>query len=192
MRIEPLLSALSETTVAREAGNAHDTARLSYTPPLNPITSYAAFEELVGDYVVYHHERCVAPGGRLSRDQAIGMGEQMLEQVYRRDGGNRLTAYQDATDGTNGGVRTILDHLANGFKAEAVEHYTRRVFSDHVSPADWYGKVAMVREFLNVHGPLLGPAIDQNCPERYAENYEELVRAYVAGLRRTSSMFRGK
>ena len=190
MLVESLLSALNEVTIAREVGTAHDNARMAYRPALQRIDSYEAFEDLVGDYVIYHHERCVARGGQLSRAQAIGMGEAMLDQAYRREGGNKLTAFHDVRDSTNGGVRSIFDRLADAFKEEAVEFYMRRVFANHVSPEDWTGRVALMREFLNVYGHLLDPSIDLDSPERYTSKTEEIIRAYISGLRRTSNMFR--
>ena len=101
-----------------------------------------------------------------------------------------MSAFNDAHDGTNGGLRVILDIIADGLKAESVERYVRDVFDRHVAPNSWEDKVTIIREFLARCGPDLSSSIRRDEPERYAQNYRELIDAYVQGLRQTSSLFR--
>ncbi|MFH1109421.1 MAG: hypothetical protein V1790_09530 [Planctomycetota bacterium] len=96
----------------------------------------------------------------------------------------------DAHDGTNGGLRAVIDMLNDALKAESVEHYIRDVFDRCVAPNSWPDKVALMRDFLARHGANLSPAIQPDEAERYAQNYEELVRAFTEAVRRTSAIFR--
>ena len=48
-----------------------------------------------------------------------------MESEYKRQGGNLMSAYKDANDGTNGGMRIILDAIADHLKEESVERYIR-------------------------------------------------------------------
>jgi len=51
-------------------------------------------------------------GGYLSATEAASRAKKILEQEYRQHGGTIVTAYNDAHDGTNGGLRVVLDKLA--------------------------------------------------------------------------------
>ena len=97
---------------------------------------------------------------------------------------------RDVANGTNGGMRVVLDKLAEALKAESVERYIREMFDRHVAPNAWEQKVEIVRQFIRYCGTNLGSAIRAEQPECYAQNYRELIRSYVDSLRRTSSMFR--
>jgi hypothetical protein len=188
--IMDILEELDERTIAREVGIPHDEARMRFPLQTNTAVSFPEFEDVIAQYFDYHHGHCVACGGRLSRAEAAGRAKEILEKEYRRRHGDLVTAYNDAHDGTNGGMRAILDMIAEALKAESVERYTRDVFDRRVAPNDYEAKVAIIREFMERCGPYLSRAVQANRPERYAHNYQELVREYAAGLRQTSSMFR--
>ena len=99
-------------------------------------------------------------------------------------------AYNDAHDGTNGGLRAILDIIAEGLKAESVEDHIRDVFDRYVAPNSWSQKVSIIRQFIQHCGIFLSSSIRSDQPERYAQNYQELIRSYVEALRNTSGIFR--
>ena len=57
----------------------------------------------------------------MSRTDATGKAKEIVEQEYRRRQGDIVTAYNNAHDGTNGGLRAILDIIAEKLKAEGHE-----------------------------------------------------------------------
>lgn len=185
-----LLSELDEMAVARNVGIPHDEARMNYALRRNTVGSFDEFTDIVADYYNHHVSRCVVRGGNLSRTEAAGRAKEILESEYRRQGGNTITAYNDAHDGTNGGLRVVLDRIAEKLKAESVERYVREAFDRHIAPNSWEQKVDIMRQFLSRFGTQLSSSIRIDQPERYAQNYEELIRAYVESLRRTSTVFR--
>jgi hypothetical protein len=188
--IESLLAAMDELTIARNVGIPHDEARMNYSPGRNTVESFDDFADVIADYYNYHFSRCVVHGGYLSRAQASGLAKKILEQEYRRRGGDIVSAYNDAHDGTNGGLRAILDRIAEQLKAESVELYTRDAFDRHVAPSSWEQRVDIIRQFIARFGHHFSSSIQADQPERYAKNFEELIREYVDSLRRTSSVFR--
>ncbi len=126
----------------------------------------------------------------MSTSEAAGRAKEILEREYRRRAGDVVTAFNDAHDGTNGGLRVVLDTIAESIKAESVERYIRDVFDRHVTPNEWDKKVEIVRQFINQTRAGIDPSINQDQPEEYAHNYQKLIRSYVNGLQRTSSIFR--
>jgi len=189
--INSLLSALNEREVARQVAIEHDEARMRYPLSSNTVRDYRQFSDIITDYYQYHHRICISRGGRLSNTSAYSKAKNLLEQEYRRrGGGNAVTAFNDAHDGTNGGMRVVLDTIADHLKAQAVEEYTTAMFDMHVAPNAWDDKVEIIRQFIACCGPVLAGSIVAHQPERYAHDFTELIKAYVEGLRRTSSIFR--
>jgi len=188
--IDALLDALDERRIAAAVGLPHDEARIRYTLRHNTVSDFDEFTAIIGDYYNSHFTQCVSNGGSLSGAEAAGRAKEILEREYRRRDGDIVSAYNDACDGTNGGMRSVLDTIAEALKAESVERYTREVFDRHVAPNAWEAKVELIRQFIRRCGLHLSSSIRTDQPERYAQNYQELVRAYVKALQRTSAIFR--
>lgn len=187
--IKLLLDALDERTIARKIGILHDETRMAYALQSNTVRDFRAFEDVLGDYF-NHHFSAASQGGRLSRDEAIARAKEMIERAYQRRNGNVVTAFNDAQDGTNGGLRKILDVLADGLKTEAIERYVRQTFDRYVMPNSWEDKVELLRQFLDQCGVNLSPSIRRDQPERYAHDYVLLVRSYANAIQQTSAVFR--
>jgi len=188
--IDGLIEELSELSIARNVAIAHDEARANYRLASNTVGSFDEFTDIITDYYNYHASRCVMHGGYLSHSEASSRAKDIIEQEYRSQGGNLVTAYEDAHEGTGGGMRVVLDRIAEGIKAQSVGNYIRHVFDRYVQPPSWPDKVEIMRQFLQRYGRQLSRSIRIDEPERYAQNYQELVRSYVDALRRTSSAFR--
>lgn len=188
--IHTLLAALDERAIARCIGIPHDEARMRYPLRSNTVRDFDAFSRVIGDYFNYHFSACVSNGGSLSPAEAASRAKELLEREYRRHNGDIVTAFNDASDGTNGGLRAVLDKIAEGLKAESVQRYMREMFDRHVAPNSWEQKVSIIRQFIVCCGAHLSSSIRPDQPERYAHNYDELIRSYVEALQRTSSIFR--
>jgi len=188
--IRSLLAALDERTIAREVAIPHDEVRMRYPLRSNTVTDFDEFTDMIGDYYNYHFTSCISGGGSLAKTEASGRAKEILESEYRRRGGGITTAFNDAHEGTNGGMRAVLDLLAERLKAESVQRYVRDVFDRQVAPNAWEDKVEIIRQFIVQCGAHLASSIRSDQPERYAHDFEALIRSYVQALQQTSSMFR--
>ena len=190
MSIVSLLAELDERTTATRIGIPHDEARTRYPLGSNTVRSFDEFSWIIADYYNTHFTAVVSYGGKLPASEAASRAKELLEQEYRRRGGDIVMAYNDAHDGTNGGMRVVLDTIAEGLKAESLERYIRDAFDRYVSPNSWEQKVEIIRQFIACCGVHLGSSIRPDQLERYAQNYQELIRSYVTALQKTSSIFR--
>ena len=188
--IDNLLQELDELTIAKKVGIPNDDARNSFDIKKNTVDNFDEFSRILGGYYNHHFTQCVSKGGNLSISEASGRAKEILEREYRHRAGDIVTAFNDAHDGTNGGLRVALDAIAESIKAESVERYIRDVFDRNVTPNSWDKKVEIIRQFINKNRAVFGSSINQDQPERYAQNYQELIRSYANGLQRTSSIFR--
>jgi hypothetical protein len=188
--IDSLCADLDEIAIAGNVGNAHDNARGAYSLKRNTVSSFDEFNDRIADYYSYHIGQCVVSGGSIAPYEAVGRASEILENEYKRQGGNLMSAYKDANDGTNGGMRIILDTIADRLKEESVERYIRHAFNRYVDPTSWAQKVEIIRQFIDRNRHILGPSIDPVHPERYAQNYDELIKAFMDALKRSSKIFR--
>lgn len=188
--IQHIFQALDEREIARQIGLRHDEARMQYRLESNTVGSYSEFMDIIADYYNWHFSKCNAPGGGMDLTQAEGRAKQLIEQQDRRQRGDIVSAFNDAHQGTNGGLRVILDFMSEGLKEEATQFYVSNVFDQWVTPNEWDQKVEIIRQFMERFSAGISEDIRRDQPERYAQNYAELIQAYVDGLRQTSSVFR--
>lgn len=190
MSIRSLTRLLDERTIAKVVGIPHDEARMKYPLHSNTASSFEEFTEIIANYYNHHHAECLTHG-MFALSEAASRAKNIIEQDYqRRRSGDIVTAYNDAHDGTNGGLRAILDIIANQLKTESVENYIKDVFDRHVAPNSFDEKVNIMGQFISVFGEQLSSSIQRDRPERYAQDYQRLIRSYVVSLQHTSSMFR--
>ncbi len=185
-----LISELDERNIAQRNGIKHDTARMRYFLKSNTVNTFNEFNWVIGDFYNYQFTACVSQGGKLSTAEASSRAKELIEREYRRRGSDIVGAYNDAHDGTNGGLRAVLDVIAEGLKAESVERFIRDTFDRYVTPNSWNKKVEIIRQFIDYCGNHLSSSIRRDQPERYAHNYQELIQSYVTALQQTSSIFR--
>lgn len=188
--LSSILEQLDERYIAKKISIPHDEARGSYRIATNTVSDIDSFRKIIGDYYNYHFTNCVSNGGFLSATEAQGRAKEIIESNYRNHGSDFVGAFNDAHDGTNGGLRIVLDKIAEQLKMEAIERHIRKVFDDEVKPNSWEDKVDIIRQFINRYGQDISQHLDTSKPERYASNYADLLRAYVDSLKRTSSLFR--
>jgi hypothetical protein len=187
--VASLFRAIDDLTVTQEVSIRHDETRMRYPLMSNRVASFDEFSGIIGDYVNYHNRGCVSLGGTMSVAEATGRAKEILTRHYRQRGGDINTAANDAMEGTNGGMRAILDILADGMRGESIERYMREMFDRHIPPNSWEDKVEAIRQFIEQVGPANLPGITMD-PTRYARDYESLIRAFIAGRQKLTSVFR--
>ena len=188
--IQQFLRSLSEREIARAVKIPHDEARIRFPLRSNTVNSYDEFESIIGAYVQHHYSACIAVGGQIPRSQAESEAKEILDREYQGRDGTAVNAYHDARHGTGGALRKILDVIAESYMHQAVEKHIRHVFDSYVQPHSWEQKLRFITAFIDACDHVLDPSIVRSQPERYAQNYEELVRSYIRGLEQTSSIFR--
>ena len=188
--IHRLLSDLGEDAMARDVAIPHDEARVRYRVNRNTVADQREFARITGDYFNYHYTTCNTGGGQFSPGAAQARAEALLDRQYRRKNGDAMSAMDDCMRGLNGGLKTVLDVIADALKTEAMEARMTEVFNRYVTPNSWSEKVAIIKAFIDHCGVDLSTSIDVSHPERYARDYRELIRAYVDGMRETGRLFR--
>jgi len=177
-----ILQELDESYIVEHITKKHDEARIQYHMTKNTVSDDTEFDDMISDYFNHHFTQCVSGGGALSRAEAAGRAKEIIEREYRRKGQDKLHAYNDGKSGYNGGMRAILDIILDYLKNDAVERHVRDVLDRYVAPTSFDEQVSIVTEIISKTG-ISSEYVDVNHPERYARNYEELIRGLVESIK---------
>ena len=186
--LENILNELDEKYLLDHVTKKHDEARIQFRITSITVQDDIAFDSLISDYYNYHFTKCISNGGTLPRAESAGRAKDIIEKYYKRKGLDKLNAYSDGKSGENGGMRQILDIIMESMKEEAVERHMRDVIDKYIAPSSWEEQVEIIKEIINRIKD--SPHLDRNNPERYAKNYEELIRFLVELYKMESRLFR--
>lgn len=172
-----------DSRVLAGVSDIHDRTLLSYRLESNRVEDFNTFTLLIGDYVNHHFQEAFESS--FPETHAQEMGKEILEG-NRKTGGTLLSAYHNAQTGLNGGVRTVLEAIADYFKEEALRRFINGVIDTIVNPDDWNEKVELVTELITVLGI---HTLDPDNPARYAADFKQLTEAYLERIRQSEADF---
>ncbi|MGA2497753.1 MAG: hypothetical protein ABSH20_08430 [Tepidisphaeraceae bacterium] len=200
--IDQILAALDERAIAR-AVKRHDEARIRFPYPEATLPNGHSFYAVLTEYAAFHYQytvmgrdypqnlRAFDPTGG-SRYGFMGLWMKYLTRALGGDESNMLARCgRDAQTGENGGLKRILDIVAQGFRDEAVENYIQvGVFGRYLGPAVYGQRVEIMRQFFRVCDPAYAALFDTRHPEEYNHDYVQIIRAYVDWKRGTRDILR--
>lgn len=186
--LDIILSELDERNIARRVGIKHDEARSSYFLAKGTVDSWDEFLDAITGYFSWHFGKL--GWGSMPRWKALAGAKEAIERGGRIKGRTLEEASQDARYGTNGGLRGILDVIADNFKMQDTEAYVSNVFSENLDITSWEERVDIVRQFISRCGQDLSSYIDVSNPEKYARDCVDLIKSYVQALAIASSATR--
>ena len=183
--ITKLLNDLNQKAISRVTA-PYDQAFLDYRP-VSQVTDFDQFQYCIADFYNYLYSRAVSQGVTFSESEAWSKAKIALENVGRRENKNINSMYEDAKDGS---MRDVLGHIVDFFKYQKSEEYVQQVFDKFIKPVSWSEKVQTIKEFIDICGPHLSPSIRADQSERFAHDYQTLIRSYVNALNQMANNFR--
>jgi hypothetical protein len=182
MAFDTVTARINEQALAQDFGIPIDSARGAYALDSSVINSH---DEFIGTLEAFyiHLLRYASSETGLSIDVASARSEAiaLLERAFHGKGGVEA-AFARARDGTQGGMRSILDVFTEQYKAERQVAYIRLVFKDTIDSMDWDARVRFMSGAMKRLGPFLPCELRNEHPERFIRNYEAIVRAYVESV----------
>jgi len=152
---DTILLLLEQRHLNQHVLQAHDVAREAFLLPTMQVRDHREFNYLCQTYV-QHHVAHVGQG-RLSDPAAFGEAKEILNRAFGQDRFQEgyAAALQIALDGSEGGMRRILNELANALKQRALEQYFDHVYHEHINVLSKADNLALSRAFYERFGPIL-------------------------------------
>ena len=177
-----VIAMINEKAFAQKYGIAIDSARGSFVLNSIMVDSYDEFADIIVSFYV-HLKRYINPNpvSSVDMDQSRDDATALLERAFHTKGGCEA-AYTQSIEGIRGGMRSVLDILTEQFKEEERREYVQRVFKDALNSLGWSDRVDFVRGAMKRLGSFLPKKIRDEPPERFARDYETIIRAYVKSM----------
>jgi hypothetical protein len=188
--VDEILSRLNYRELARHVDVPYTAAREDYHPPIAVVTTFAEYAECIGDFYNYVQERCITPGTRRTRADAIQESQRLLEHQLRREGG-MSAGYDRALTGEGGGLSSSFDHILEALKQTATDNFVRSVLQEFFAPVrDYATRREIARELCARIDPQLAPELHRDSPDAAAHDLETLITTYTQMLRELAKTLR--
>jgi hypothetical protein len=180
---------ISAETLAACVDRVIDAARASY--PLDTITADTSdeFLDVVTAFTIHLLRRSGSLVEPVEREAAEASALQLLEAAFPGEGGFKA-ASNEARLALRGGLRFVLDAMANQYRKQQRENHVNRVLIVALRARPWREKLDFIRGLLDRLGPELPADLRAADPAEFADGCEELARAYVASLDHVHAVLR--
>lgn len=181
---DALAARINERALAHKYGIPIDSARGAYVLASSTVGSYEEFIDTLAAFYIHlqrhlHPEVVGSPDMGTARTKATAL----LEKTFYGEAASKA-AFVRATDGTDGGMRQVLDLVTEQFKRQEQAEYVHQVFKDALEPMDWDQRVAFMRGAMKRLGPFLPADLRDQPPERFARRPEVIIQVFVESLDR--------
>lgn len=155
MDVDRILRLIGQDHINRAVLMQHDEARETFRAPSMTVRDHQEFQFVVTAYVE-HHQRTVGEGAPTNA-AAFGEAKHILDQAYERDNFQEgyAAALQTALDGSQGGMRQVLNEIADALKRRALASYMDHVYHHHINVLSKQDNLALSRAFYARFGPIL-------------------------------------
>jgi len=186
--VDRILDLLDQETINRTVLLQHDYARETFKLPRITVRDHQEFAYLLRSYVE-HHVRTVGDG-ELSEATSFGEAKRIVDYAFNQDPYQEgyARALQMALDGSEGGMRAVLNEVADALKRRALQAYTDHVYHHHINVNSKDDNRALSRAFYHRFGPILqrfGIPVDEDTfafNARAALEYHRQVIQHLLGI----------
>jgi len=187
--VDSIVSQIDSTSLAKTVGVPIDTARATYRLNSLTVKSNEEFHDVIAAFYLHlqRHMHSVSESVDTNRvrDDAVAL----VERTFADKGGT-TAAMNEAADGIHGGMKFILDCLTEQFKTECQGRHVNRVMRDALGPLDRVTQISFISALLKRLSAHLPREVAAASPERFIDNYEVIVKAYVKSLDKINEVFR--
>jgi hypothetical protein len=186
--VDRILRLLDQSRINREVLMPHDEARETFRLPTMRARDAREFKWIVTTY--YQHHLRHSGEGTASEDVAFGQVKRLLDSLFNKDqyqeGYN--VALRMGLDGADGGLRNVLNQIADTLKARHLQDYLEHVYHDHINPLSKTENLELSRAFYRRFGPILrefGFEVDEMTfawNTRAALEYHRQVLEHIFGI----------
>jgi len=173
---------ICELALAKKFGVPIDSARASFVLASSTVRSYDEFIEIIESFFVHLQGYLSADLPAVTDVQHIsGKAMALLEGTFRDHGGPR-GAFARARDGTDGGIRSVLDAMTEQYKKQLQIEEVNVVLEKALADMDWPERVSFTRGAMKRLGPFLSAEIRNEPPERFAKDAGEIAKTYIRSI----------
>jgi hypothetical protein len=180
-RLDGVLAELDRDALTKNVALPIDAARACYVADAVTVQSDEEFLDAICAFYLHMLRHTGSVFGTADTADAGAEALALLERSFARRGG-RKAALAEARTGNSGGLRFVFDLMTECHKQLKLEDHVRYVLAEAMDSADYDAKVNLMAAFLKRHKHELPTDIASTPPARFANHWDDVVRAYCESM----------
>lgn len=183
------LNQLNPETIEMQVTRVYDEARGRFV--IDKIT-VENNNEFIDTLTAFYAHVCRHINSSKSHVSSAKMSDEIMNVLNKIFPGKKKynEALAIAKYGTHGGMRYILDIITEHLKQAARDNHILKVFKETIDPLDYQLRVSLITKLLNREKFHLPEEITSQPPERFADDYEEIIKAYSQSMSNLTTIMR--
>ena len=183
-RLNDIMRHLNPKVVAQKVDLPNDTARGKFVLRSTIVHSHSEFEKVIIGYTD-HHMKEVFDGGSLPPDHLL-----LKAQTFLEHNGGINQAIFTGLSGTEGGMGTVLNNIAEGFREEGRKGYFEYVVNTYVDPLSFDEVVEVMKKLKESLVDFSPQAFAYVQPEAMAGDYKNYIKQYYYTLTQYKNLWK--
>lgn len=176
--LDYFLEKLNSRTIEKEVTNVFDEARETFMPVKITMETHDEILDTVTSFYTHVLRHTNSLKGNYKKDAVTTEALNIFKKAFPSEQ-NLKEALAIAKSGSKGGMSWILNIITEYLKKEAAEKYRFRIIKEIMDPLDFNTKVSIIKTLIEREKNHLPEEIASQPPERYANEYIEIIKVYV-------------
>ncbi|MBK7105927.1 MAG: hypothetical protein IPH62_11650 [Ignavibacteriae bacterium] len=164
-----------------------DEARAKYTLDKNQVETYEELIETISSFYLFVLKEINNSNMNIDEEKIQIEALNLFRKTYKYKH-EYQQAIINALNGFEGGIRTILDDITRYIKTDTKENYVNAVINE-IDPTNYEIKKSLIQEIMNREKGDLKINKELLIPDKYIDDYIEIIRTYSQSKEQLNKIF---
>jgi len=176
--LDHILEQLDPAYVDSSVISPYDEARAKYSFDSVTIKNNEEFVDAITAFYTHLYLHTNKIQGSIEKNLLGAEALHILKETFKGEKGYK-EVLANARDGRHGGLRDTIDKMTEYLKDRAKEKHILKTFKENIDPNDYQTRVNLIKEIINRSKDQLPEEILLQPPERFADDPEEIIIAFI-------------
>jgi hypothetical protein len=173
--IDKILDDLHIDTIARRYEYVHNMVRERWEVKKYRPKDYHECHRYLAKYYSYHFATALRVDVVVPPERAFYEVRRILDKAQGGFAGH----IGNAVRGRHGGMKALVDLIAEELKNEAIEQYITYTINIAIDNLDWNMRIELMRQYLKRYSKHMLPGEYMKSPEELAASYESVIKYHM-------------
>ncbi|MBI1931200.1 MAG: hypothetical protein HYS24_01520 [Ignavibacteriales bacterium] len=164
-----------------------DEARTKYTLDKNQVETYEELIETISSFYLFVLKETNNSNMNIDEEKLQIEALNLFQKTYKYKN-EYQQAIVNSLNGFEGGIRTILDDITKYIKTDTKENYVNAVINE-IDPTNYEIKKSLIQEIMNREKGDLNINNELLIPDKYIDDYIEIIRTYSQSKEQLNKIF---
>jgi hypothetical protein len=130
----------------------------------------------------------ISPDEKINKSFLKAEAISVLQEAFGSESGHKY-GHILAKEKIYGGITTVFRKMISVLEQKERQKVLRQAWIE-ICPSNWFARVAIVKEFMELARPFLSTTVADQAPATYAENIEPIIDEYISSIETVKNLMK--